>query len=105
MQGRVAGECDYRIFSASLDGSVRLWHPHNLTCLRVYKCDQSEISCMTLFEGWNALITGHEGGEVVLWNVATGTHRIIGRHNNTVACMEMGVVWVCIVMLSFHAIT
>jgi WD40 repeat protein len=94
MQGRVAGECDFRIFSASLDGSVRLWHPNTLACLCVYKGAHSDVSCMTFFEGWNSLITGHEDGEVVLWNVATGTHRTIGKHNNTVACMEMGFVWV-----------
>jgi WD40 repeat protein len=94
MQGRVAGECDFRIFSASLDGSVRLWHPITLACLHVYRGDHSDISCMTFFEGWNVLITGHEDGEVVLWNVATGTDRVIGRHSNTVTCMEMGVAWV-----------
>lgn len=49
---------------------------------------------MTFFEGWNALITGHEGGEVALWSVATGTNKTIGKHNSTVAGMAMGLVWV-----------
>jgi hypothetical protein len=53
------------------------------------------MSSMTFFEGWNTLISGHETGEVVLWNEATGSHLVIGQHNNTVACMEMGIVYVC----------
>lgn len=94
MQGQVRGERDFRIFSASLDGTLRLWDPETLACLRVFRGGPSDISACTFFEAWNTLVSGHDCGAVALWNVATGTPHVLRRHGNTVSCMQLGVVGV-----------
>lgn len=94
MQGQVPGERDFRIFSASLDGTLRLWHPETLACLRVFRGVPSDISTATFFEAWDTLVSGHECGAVTLWNVATGVPHVLRRHRNTVSCMDLGIVGV-----------
>jgi hypothetical protein len=111
LQGQVIGEEDHRVFSASADGTLRLWDPAGLSCLCVYSAADgvstgvstgasagastgggsalSEVSAATFCEPWNVLCSGHEGGEVALWDVATGGHRVLHHHGNTVSCMEM----------------
>lgn len=150
------GEQDFRVFSASRDGTLRLWDPAGLRCLRVYSASAaaggprggaaaaagggggggaspprrgarsgspaiappaaggtsaarpgggahldavaagcgggglSEVAAATFYEAWNVLVSGHEGGELALWNVATGAARVLHGHTDTVACMDMG---------------
>eukprot|EP00892_Ulva_mutabilis_P008798 jgi/Ulvmu1/6290/UM281_0003.1 len=90
--GQVAGERDFRIFSASLDGTLRLWDPATLACLSVYRGAPSDVTCCTFFEGWNVLASGHDCGALTLWNVATGTPSVLRHHGNTVSCMDLGVI-------------
>ena len=92
MQGQIVGEEDFRIFSASQDSTLRLWDPVGLDCLRVYEGAPSEVACATFFEAWDVLVSGHDNGAVVLWNVATGAHRTLHHHSNTVSCMEMALI-------------
>ena len=132
------------MFSGSLDGTLRLWDPATLACLRVYSCSGcgassaadasadaasgnappmaahcgamqsssvaaaggtqssstagqpqaaaqglSEPASATFFEAWNVLVSGHDRGEVAVWNVSTGGCTVLRGHSNTVACMEM----------------
>ncbi len=58
MQAGPGGDHDYRIFSASIDNTVRLWDPYDMACIRVMEEMYSEISAMTFYEGWNLLVTG-----------------------------------------------
>jgi WD40 repeat protein len=92
LQGQIVGEEDFRIFSASQDNTLRLWDPVGLGCLRVYGGVPSEVSTCTFFEGWNLLVSGHDNGAIALWNVATGAHRTLHHHTNTVSCMEMALI-------------
>jgi WD40 repeat protein len=95
LQGKIVGEEDYRIFSASQDNTLRLWDPVSLECLCVYEPHLSEVSTCTFFEAWNMLISGHDAGEIVLWNMATGSQRTLYQHTNSVSCMEMALLAVC----------
>jgi WD40 repeat protein len=66
-----------------------MWDPVSLECLRVFEPHLSEVSACTFFEAWNVLISGHDAGEIVLWNTATGTQQTLHEHTNSVSCMEM----------------
>jgi hypothetical protein len=57
-QAGAAGEHDFRIFSASIDNTMRLWDPYDMACIRVLEESISEVSAMTYYEGWNIVVTG-----------------------------------------------
>ncbi|PNW82472.1 hypothetical protein CHLRE_06g280350v5 [Chlamydomonas reinhardtii] len=86
------GDHDYRIFSASIDNTVRLWDPYDMACIRVMEELSSEISAMTFYEGWNLLVTGHDNGDIRLWNLDTGSTTTLRQHTNTVTSLELALV-------------
>ncbi|GFR51000.1 hypothetical protein Agub_g13326, partial [Astrephomene gubernaculifera] len=86
------GDLDYRIFSASLDNTVRLWDPYDMECLRVIEEGCSEISAMTFYEGWNLLVTGHDNGDIRLWNLDTSHSVTLRQHSNTVTSLALALV-------------
>ncbi|GIL56264.1 hypothetical protein Vafri_11611 [Volvox africanus] len=94
--GGVAGpgaDLDYRIFSTSLDNTVRLWDPYDMACIRVMEETTSEISAMTFFEGWNLLVTGHDNGDIRLWNLDTGHATTLkDKHTNAVTALTLALV-------------
>ncbi|EFJ40323.1 hypothetical protein VOLCADRAFT_99881 [Volvox carteri f. nagariensis] len=94
--GGVAGpgaDLDYRIFSASVDNTVRLWDPYDMGCIRVMEEATSEISAMTFFEGWNLLVTGHDNGNIRLWNLDTGHATTLkDKHTNAVTALSLALV-------------
>ncbi|KAK3282643.1 hypothetical protein CYMTET_9628 [Cymbomonas tetramitiformis] len=80
------GEGSY-IFSASLDNTIRVWDPYDMSCLRVLQEDRSEISCMVYSEGKSTLVTGHDNGCIRLWNLDTQSTINLTEHSNTVSCL------------------
>lgn len=68
--GANEGERDFRIFSASVDNTVRLWDWFDMACVRILEhvpetkalnattSSPSEISSMTYYESWRILVTG-----------------------------------------------
>ena len=67
--GATEGERDFRIFSASVDNTVRLWDWFDMACVRIFEHvpstksqsitpSSSEISSMTFYEAWRILVTG-----------------------------------------------
>lgn len=62
LQGATPGEVDYRIFSAGLDDTVRLWDSYDMGVIRVLQEERSEISAMTFYEAWNIMVTGKNYG-------------------------------------------
>lgn len=76
-----------KIFSASLDNTIRQWDAYDLSCQRVLEEYDSEISCMCLSGVATAMIsnnnynnnsdlkvvTGHDDGCVRIWEVDTGS--------------------------------
>lgn len=62
LQAGSRGEHDYRIFSASVDNTVRLWDPYDMACIRVLEEQASEVSALTYYEGWDIVVTGGGGG-------------------------------------------
>ncbi|PNH10255.1 Outer row dynein assembly protein 16 [Tetrabaena socialis] len=87
-----SGDHDYRIFSASLDNTMRLWDPYDMACIRVMDEVKSEVSAMTFYEGWNILVTGHDNGDIRLWNLDTSNTVTLRQHNNTVTSLTLALV-------------
>ena len=54
-----------RIFSASLDNTIRQWDPYDLACIRTFEEYRSEVACM-VYVGLNkTLVTGRARWQVV----------------------------------------
>ena len=68
-----------RIYSASLDNTVRVWDPYDFSCLRILEETDSEISSMCLSGSRGTIITGHDDGCVRVWEVDTG--RCVARYS------------------------
>ncbi|KAK9861432.1 hypothetical protein WJX84_001737 [Apatococcus fuscideae] len=76
------------LLSAAAEGGLSLWHPNvNGDLLQhALPVPTSEITSMAMAVN-NTPMTGHEDGSLVVWNLETGTHHLIGRHANTVTCL------------------
>ncbi len=84
LQGAQPNDRDYRIFSAGMDNTVRLWDPYDMACVRVHDEAHSEITAMTFYEAWNILVTGERewgpggqrGGPAASSGVGTARGRV-----------------------------
>ena len=70
---RGARQVSSRIYSASIDNTIRGWDPYDMSCIFTLSETRSEISCMIYLEDANVLITGNEDGSVRWWNPASGS--------------------------------
>lgn len=87
-----AGEHDFRIFSASIDNTMRLWDPYDMACIRVLEESISEVSAMTYYEGWNIVVTGHDNGDIRLWNLDSSSTTTLRQHTNTVTALTLALI-------------
>ncbi len=63
-----------KIITVSLDNSMRVWDPTDLTPLQMLPNPQkSEISCLFYLKRANLFVTGHDNGTVRLWNIELQT--------------------------------
>ena len=76
-----------RIYSASIDNTIRCWDPYDMSCIFTLTETRSEISCMIYLEDSNVLVTGNEDGSVRWWNPSSGSTIALREHTNTVSCM------------------
>ena len=87
LSGSKSAEQEYRIFSASLDNTIRMWDPYDMCCTRVLKEDRSEISSITCLRSRSKIVSGHDDGSLRLWNLDTGSTTNLREHSNTVTCL------------------
>ena len=78
---------DFRVISASLDNSIRLWDPYDMGCTRVLYEHDSEVSSLTFLEGRNLVVSGHDNGVVRIWDLDTGSTINMKQHKATVSCL------------------
>lgn len=83
-----------RLISASLDNTIRVWDPKDMTCVTVLESsEQNEIAALHYLRNANLLVTGHDSGEVRLWNPDLGSFLVVDqsnpqlRHVNMVCCL------------------
>jgi len=87
-----------RIISASLDNSLKVWDPRYIQCLNTLENKgKSEIMCLSCLPVCNLFVTGHENGDIKLWNVEIGNTLILDqsalstRHTDAVCCFASGI--------------
>lgn len=85
-----AGPSECRLFSASVDNSVRCWDGPALSCAAVLTEPGSEVSCLLHCEARALLISGNDDGSIRLWNAASGSSVCLPAHGNTVTCLALG---------------
>lgn len=59
------------LFSASEDGTVKVWDPRSPTCQRSYDC-QGGVNAVSLHPNQMELISGDQHGFVKIWDLAEG---------------------------------
>ena len=87
LAGALPSDQEHRIFSASLDNTIRMWDPYDMCCTRVLKEDRSEISAITCLRSKSKIVSGHDDGSLRLWNLDTGSTTNLREHSNTVTCL------------------
>ncbi|CAD8158706.1 unnamed protein product [Paramecium pentaurelia] len=83
-----------KLVSASLDNTIRVWDSKDMSCISTIETgEKNEISSMHYLTNANLVATGHDNGEIRLWNIEIGSFLIIdqskakSKHNNTVCAL------------------
>lgn len=59
-----------KLISASLDGTIRVWDPKDLTSIGLLEnSGNSEISAFCYLPITNLFVTGHDTGQLKMWNI------------------------------------
>ena len=67
-----------KILTCSLDNTIRFWESKDMSTLSVMENDpKSELSCMAYLMNCGLVATGHEDGQIRLWNLEIGTHVVL----------------------------
>ena len=77
------------LYSASLDNTLRVWQPYDMTVLSTLRETSSEISCMLHSPLCAFLLTGNDDGTIRLWNPDSGSTITLEGHSNTVCCLDV----------------
>ena len=73
-----------KMISVSLDNTLRVWDPTDLTCLEVMENpEKAEICSLFYLKRANLFVTGHENGMVRLWNIELQTSITVSQQNST----------------------
>mmetsp|Transcript_3871 Transcript_3871/g.3239 ORF Transcript_3871/g.3239 Transcript_3871/m.3239 type:complete len:93 (+) Transcript_3871:1088-1366(+) len=61
---------DPKILTCSLDNTIKFWDAKDMNIvLSLDSPEKSELSCMTYLMNCGLVATGHEDGEIRLWNL------------------------------------
>ncbi|KAH9189549.1 hypothetical protein AeNC1_008471 [Aphanomyces euteiches] len=76
-----------RLFTASIDNSLRCWDAYNLKVLYGFEEKEGELSSMAYSAKHHRLLTGNENGSLKLWNIDNGQFFTTQVHRNTVSAI------------------
>lgn len=79
------------IYTASVDNTWKNWDPKELQCRLTMSEVTSEIRCMTYAPQNRVVITGNDDGTIRLWNPEGGSPTTCEGHDNTISCLDVGV--------------
>jgi WD40 repeat protein len=72
-----------KLVTVSLDNTMRVWDPTDLSCLEVLKNpEKCEITTLFYLKKANLFVTGHEDGTVRMWNIELQTSITITQDGN-----------------------
>ncbi len=75
------------LYSASIDGTIRVWEADEMSTTNVLQEQRSEIACLHLAEACDQLFTGHDDGSIRRWNVESGSTVTLSAHSNTITAL------------------
>ena len=85
---------DPKILSCSLDNTIRFWDAKDMsTIITMESPEESELSCMTYLMNCGLVATGHEDGEIRVWNLEINSFVTLkcsekNKHKNTISCIQ-----------------
>lgn len=87
-----------KLITASLDNTIGVWDPKDMSCLAILEnSDKNEIAAVHYLTSANLLASGHDNGEIRLWNTEIGSYIVLdqsktkSRHINTVCALTSNV--------------
>ncbi|KAL4445096.1 hypothetical protein ABPG74_018824 [Tetrahymena malaccensis] len=81
-----------KLISASLDNTIRVWDPKDMQCQNLLENpDKHEISCLSYLSQANLFVTGHENGDIKLWNIELNNYLTLDqqpphKHKDSIQC-------------------
>ncbi|CEM25720.1 unnamed protein product [Vitrella brassicaformis CCMP3155] len=83
------------LYSASSDNTIKCWDVENQLCLRTFRTFRSEITEFLFLPSTEMFLTGHESGDIKMWNVddmqsvTLKTPKGQRPHKNTISSMAL----------------
>eukprot|EP00741_Cyanophora_paradoxa_P010601 tig00020537_g10245.t1 len=81
---------EHRIFSASVDNTIRVWLPYDMSVKQVLREPSSEISALCYVDPLELLVSGNDDGTIRGWSVSSGQPWTLTGHTNTVTGLTWG---------------
>ena len=87
-----------KVLTAALDNTIVLWNYEKMEIIsQMHAPKNSELSCMTFLFKSCLVATGHEDGEIRLWNMEINSSVLLKapknkRHSNLISCIH-GTIW------------
>lgn len=67
-----------------MDNTIRIWDPKDMSCMNLLENNEkSEISCIHYLRNANLLVSGHDNGDVKLWNPDIGSCLVIDQSKSS----------------------
>lgn len=87
-----------KVLTAALDNTILLWNYDKMEIISSMQAPKnSELSCMTFLFKSCLVATGHEDGEIRLWNMEINSSVLLKapknrKHSNLISCIH-GTIW------------
>ena len=83
-----------RLLSLGLDNTLRIWDTTDMSQSGVLESpDDTEVMCMDYLTKFGLVCTGHENGDIYMWDIEIGTKVKLGtkyKTKNTICCQVSG---------------
>lgn len=80
-----------KLISIGDDNTVRVWDSVDQTELACFQCPaDTEVLCMEYLTKFGLLVTGHENGDLYMWDIEIGNHIKLknkNKSNDSICCL------------------
>lgn len=78
-----------KLISISYDNSIIVWDTSDMSQMTKIKFPTSEVSAMDICDSNHLLVTGHDDGQLFMWNIDRHKSRDIkSMHKNTITTLK-----------------